>query len=103
MSKPSKGRRGGEQFIKITFFFLVKECKNYNLFKANPWKSWIFSQIKSVLSIETMLNRRAAQFAIERSGRELQACLAARVMAVCLFDISFSSFFLVSCRFSVLR
>ncbi len=58
---------------------------------------------KRVLSVETMLNRRAAQFAIERSGRERQACLAARLMAVCLFDISFSSFFLASYRFSVLR
>ena len=58
---------------------------------------------KMVLSVETMLNQGAAQFAIERSGRERQACLAARFMPVFLFDISFSSFFLVLCMFSVLR
>ena len=40
-----------------------------------------------------MLNRRAAQFAIERSGRERQACLVARFMAVFLFENRFSLFF----------
>ena len=80
-----------------------EKLKKLQVFVNIDRNDGLLSQIKTVLRLETMLNRHAAQFAIERSGRERQACLAARVMAVCRFDISFSSFFLASYRFSVLR
>ena len=92
----------GWRKVHQNYVFSLKNHENY-WFLMKIKEIMDLQQGKSVLSVETMLNRRAAQFAIERSGRERQACLAARVMAVCLFDISFSSFFLVSCRFSVLR